>query len=92
MNKKVANFLSLTLFFVGVMAVVVSIVENSPYVYHALALCAVLALIADFISIKAGNKMPNATQGQKRFVLILQAILWTVGWMIMYGLELFHPT
>ena len=75
MNKRFANVLSLTLFFVGVVAIAVSIIQNNGYAYHAFALCAVLSVLADFISIKAGNKMPTATQGQKRFVLIFEFLI-----------------
>lgn len=91
MNKRFANILSLTLFFVGVMSVAISITQNNGYAYHAFALCAVLSVLADFISIKAGSKMPTATAGQKRFVLLFQAVVWAVGLALIYHFKLFHP-
>lgn len=92
MNKRLANVLSLTLFFVGVMAVAISITKNNGYAYHAFALCAVLSVLADAISIKAGNKMASATVGQKRFVLIFQAVVWAIGLVLIYHFKLFHPS
>lgn len=91
MNKRVANILSLLLFFIGVMAIAVSITQNNGYAYHAFVLCAVLSILADFISIKAGNKLANATLGQKRFVLIFQGVVWVIGLSLVYYFQLFHP-
>lgn len=92
MNKRLANILSLSLFFMGVMAVAISITQNNGYAYHAFALCAVLSVLADFISIKTGNKMATATRGQKRFVLIFQAVVWVIGLILVYSFKLFHPS
>ena len=91
MNKRFANVVSLTLFIIGVMAIAISITQNNGYAYHAFALCGVLSVLADFISIKTGNKMVNATLGQKRFVLIFQALVWAIGLALVYYFELFHP-
>lgn len=91
MNKRLANIVSMLLFFVGVMAVVMSIVQNNGYAYHAFALCAALSVIADCISIKAGNKMATATTGQKRFVIASQIVIWAVGLALIYHFQLFHP-
>ncbi|WP_323841232.1 MULTISPECIES: hypothetical protein [unclassified Moraxella] len=92
MNKRLANVLSLTLFFVGVVAVAISITQNNGYAYHAFALCALLSVLADLISIKSGNKMATATVGQKRFVLMFQIIVWAIGLWLIYHFKLFHPS
>lgn len=90
MNKKVASMVSLSLFFVGVMVLAVTIVQNNGHAYHAFALCAILSVLADFLSMKTGNKMPTATLGQKQFVLLFQSVTWAIGLVLIHHFKLFH--
>ncbi|OOR93083.1 hypothetical protein B0181_00970 [Moraxella caviae] len=89
LNPRLANVISLLLFFVGVMAVAVCVIEDNGYAYHAFVLCGALSVLAEAISLYAGNKQPNATPRQKRFILIFQAVFWLIGWALVYSFDLF---
>lgn len=89
-KQKVAKFISFALFLAGAMLVALAVANRSAYAYHAFVACAVLSILADVVAFWAGNKMPQATRGQKAIVLGVQALVWVVALAGAYWVGLFE--